>query len=101
MRSYIVRRLGQTVVTLWLLLTIIFVLFRLIPGDSLAIYVDVAMPAEVQEAISPVGSMNNFWHNPGVPKYEFSLGKGRQVLKEAGYAWDARGKLYYPPGKTS
>jgi peptide/nickel transport system permease protein len=50
-RTYVFRRLGQTVITLWLLLTIIFLIFRFIPGDPLAIYVDVAMPAEVQEAM--------------------------------------------------
>jgi peptide/nickel transport system substrate-binding protein len=53
------------------------------------------------EAISPVGPMNTFWHNPKVPRYEFNLEKARQILKKAGYAWDSKGKLYYPSGKTN
>lgn len=53
------------------------------------------------EATSPIGPMNKFWYNPDVPKYEFSIERARQILKEAGYAWDSQGKLYYPPGKTN
>lgn len=50
-KSYFIRRLIHTAVTLWLLLTLIFLIFRLLPGDPLAIYVDIAMPPEVQEAM--------------------------------------------------
>lgn len=39
------------VLVLWALVTILFVLFRLIPGDPMAIYIDVGLPPEAQEQI--------------------------------------------------
>ncbi len=48
-QAFIVRRLIQMVITLILLITIVFLMFRLIPGDPLSVYVDAAMPLEVQK----------------------------------------------------
>ena len=36
------------------------------------------------------------WHNPNLSFKEFDLSKARQILKEAGYTWDDKGRLYYP-----
>lgn len=36
------------------------------------------------------------WSNPSCTNVEFSIEKGRQVLADAGYSWDAQGKLHYP-----
>ena len=47
-------------------------------------------------AHSTVGPMNKFWHNPKSKTIIFSLEKAREILKEAGYEWDSKGKLYYP-----
>ena len=51
MRIYILRRIAQSALVLWALITILFVLFRLLPGDPLTIYVDVGLPPEAQDAI--------------------------------------------------
>ena len=51
MRTYILRRIAQSALVLWALITILFVLFRLLPGDPLTIYVDVGLPLEAQDAI--------------------------------------------------
>ncbi len=50
---------------------------------------------------SYISPANEYWHNPNVPKVEYSLDKSRQLLKEAGYEWGSDGRLYYPPGKTN
>ncbi|MCL4424942.1 MAG: ABC transporter substrate-binding protein [Firmicutes bacterium] len=51
-------------------------------------------------AYSFIAPINKFWHNPKVEKTDYDLEKARQVLKTAGYEWDASGKLYYPVGKS-
>ncbi len=38
------------------------------------------------------------WSNPHVPNVAPSLDKAREVLKSAGYTWNADGKLVYPKG---
>ena len=47
---------------------------------------------------------NRFWHNPQIPDGEadgkvhyhrYDPEKARRILREAGYQWDARGRLYY------
>ena len=39
MRAYILRRIAQTIFILWALITIMFVLFRLVPGDPVAMLI--------------------------------------------------------------
>ncbi|MDF2039806.1 ABC transporter substrate-binding protein [Cytobacillus oceanisediminis] len=51
-------------------------------------------------ADSLIGPANEFWHNPNVKKFEFDPEKARAILEEAGYRWDAEGKIYYPEGKS-
>jgi len=48
-----------------------------------------------------IGPANEFWHNPNLPKMEFSLEKARKILADAGYEWDEKGAIYYPAGKTN
>jgi peptide/nickel transport system substrate-binding protein len=43
---------------------------------------------------------NEFYHNPNVEEFNFSMEKARQELENAGYAWDSKGAIYYPEGKT-
>jgi len=43
---------------------------------------------------------NKFWHNPNVRKFDFDMEKARKTLADAGYEWDDKGRIYYPPGKT-
>ncbi len=47
-------------------------------------------------ADSYVSTPIEFWHNPDLPSYEFSVEEGRAVLEAAGYSWDADGNLLYP-----
>ncbi len=37
------------------------------------------------------------WYNDRVRQYEYNPERGRQILRNAGYGWDAQGKLHYPP----
>ncbi len=43
--------------------------------------------------ITPV---NAYWHNPNLPKPKYDLDKARQMLEEAGFTWDADGRLHFP-----
>src|SRR4030042_4946460 len=40
MRDYLIRRLYQTIIVLWVVISIIFILFRLLPGDPTAMMID-------------------------------------------------------------
>ncbi len=51
MKAYIIRRLIQLVITLFVLTTILFFMFRLLPGDPLTMYLDAALPVESQEMV--------------------------------------------------
>lgn len=51
LRAFILRRLVQMVITLWVLTSILFLMFRLLPGDPSAMYVDAALPVEAQQAV--------------------------------------------------
>ena len=45
---------------------------------------------------SCIAPANVTWYNPNVPKHEYDLEKAREVLKSAGYSWDAQGRLLKP-----
>lgn len=51
LRAYILRRLAQMVITLWVLTSILFFMFRLLPGDPTLMYVDAGLPLEAQAAV--------------------------------------------------
>jgi peptide/nickel transport system substrate-binding protein len=38
----------------------------------------------------------DYWHNPDLPQYEFSIDLAREGLAEAGFGWDDDGNLHYP-----
>ena len=68
--------------------------------------IDLVIPRELMiEAIlsgfgAPGGSViapsNEFWHNPAVKASPEDFNKAKQLLKDAGYTWDKKGKLHYP-----
>ena len=68
--------------------------------------IDLVIPRELMiEAIlsgfgAPGGSViaptNAFWHNPAVKASEENFNKAKQILTDAGYWWDKKGKLHYP-----
>jgi len=51
MRTYLLRRVLQTALTLLFLATIQFFLFRLVPGDPMAAYIDPSLPLETRAAM--------------------------------------------------
>lgn len=51
-----------------------------------------------EPADSHVSLAIEFWHNPDLPQYEFSIEKAKQILQEAGYTWDDQGRLLLPSG---
>ncbi|MFQ5854576.1 MAG: ABC transporter substrate-binding protein [Anaerolineae bacterium] len=69
---------------------------HVVPKDAIVknIFKGFAVPAD-----SYVSLAIDYWHNPDLPQYEFSADKAREVLKEAGYAWDDQGRLLMPAGR--
>jgi len=45
---------------------------------------------------SVIAPANKFWHNPAVKAHPEDINKAKQILKDAGYWWDKKGKLHYP-----
>lgn len=50
LREYVVRRIGQLAVTYWAFITILFFLFRVLPGDPTTLYVQSGMTREQRQA---------------------------------------------------
>ncbi|MAS34386.1 MAG: peptide ABC transporter permease [Anaerolineaceae bacterium] len=50
-RGYLFRRIFQTIITIWVIATMVFVLFRLLPGDPTTMVVDPTFPAETRAAL--------------------------------------------------
>jgi peptide/nickel transport system substrate-binding protein len=48
-------------------------------------------------ARSPIAPSLEFWHNPDTPVYGPGEEAAREILSDAGYAWDDSGNLYHPP----
>lgn len=44
----------------------------------------------------PVPTQLGQWHNPNLPAIPFDIEGARKVLADAGYGWDAQGRLHYP-----
>src|SRR5439155_614125 len=49
--SFLASRLSQTVLVLWVVATLLFLIFRLMPGNPLVAYIDPNFTAEVQQAL--------------------------------------------------
>jgi peptide/nickel transport system substrate-binding protein len=66
---------------------------HIVPQEAIVknIFKGFAEPAD-----SYVSLAIDYWHDPNLPKYEFSLDEARAVLEEAGYTWDADGHLLAP-----
>lgn len=50
-RTYIIKRFLQMIVILWIIATILFLMFRLMPGNPLAAYIDPTFTEEQQEIL--------------------------------------------------
>ncbi|RQG99464.1 ABC transporter permease [Natrarchaeobius oligotrophus] len=54
-QSYVIRRIGQVIVTYWAFLTILFVLFRVVPGDPVSMHVQDLGAEAREERIAELG----------------------------------------------
>ncbi len=48
-RAFVVRRVLQMIVTLWVILTVIFAMFRMLPADPASVLIDQNLPRETRE----------------------------------------------------
>jgi peptide/nickel transport system substrate-binding protein len=62
--------------------------------------IDVVFDGGALKTFSMVSESNKFWNNPDVEKLDYDFEAARQELKDAGYRWDAEGRLYYPENFT-
>jgi peptide/nickel transport system substrate-binding protein len=46
---------------------------------------------------SVIAPSNKFWTDSSIKPYPFDLEKAKEILREAGYRWDEKGQLCYPP----
>ncbi|HOA76941.1 MAG TPA: ABC transporter substrate-binding protein, partial [Thermosynergistes sp.] len=74
-----------------------FALSYAIPRQKI---IDILLEGHGTKEGSIIASANSFWYNPAIKPLPYDLDKARQILKEAGYEWDAKGKIYYPEGKV-
>jgi len=51
LRGYVFKRILQMALTLFVLVTVLFFLFRVVPGDPLSMYLDVGLSAEAREVL--------------------------------------------------
>ncbi|RQG90054.1 ABC transporter permease [Natrarchaeobius halalkaliphilus] len=51
LKKYVVRRIGQLIVTYWAFLTLLFVVFRLAPGDPTSMYLQEGLSAQERQEI--------------------------------------------------
>lgn len=66
---------------------------HVVPKDAIInnIFKGFAEPAD-----SYVSMAIDYWHNPDLPQYEYSVDEAKQVLIDAGYSYDADGHLLLP-----
>ncbi len=74
-RQYVLRRFLQMLVTLWIIMTIIFFMFRLIPADPAALLVDSSLTPEAQQRL------REFWgiDKPVLTQYAIYMGNLLQL----------------------
>ena len=63
--------------------------------------VEAALGGFGQPGTGMIALVNKFWHNPAWEQwlktdYRFDLALARQMLQQAGYTWDAQGRLLHP-----
>lgn len=57
-RNYIIKRVAQLILTLWIVATLMFILFRLSPADPTATVISPALDAEVQQEMARQFGLN-------------------------------------------
>lgn len=62
--------------------------------------IDEVLQGAGTEAVSLISPVNKLWHSTDIKGYEYNLQEAIDLLEEAGYEWDDKGKLYYPTGNS-
>lgn len=76
MKKFVVKRLAQVVVILFLILTILFVLFRLAPGDPVSRMVDPNLtPEEAEHLVEQLGLKEPLWNQYLIYLKNFATGE--------------------------
>ncbi len=55
--------------------------------------VNVLLDGRGEVGTTVIASVNSFWHNPFVERFEYDMDAARTELEAAGYSWDAQGRL--------
>ena len=65
--TFALRRLGHTLFVLWAIVTILFLIFRLLPGDPAAAYIDTTFTAEQRaQVLAGFGLDKPLWQQYGI-----------------------------------
>lgn len=65
--------------------------------ESQPIFIEEIYSGFGSKARSQIPPTLEFWHNPDTPAFGPGEEAAREILEDAGYAWDADGNLYHPP----
>ncbi len=65
----------------------------IIPRDVIR---DIVMSGFAENGGSVIAPANEFWHNPAVEARVQNVKRARELLAQAGYSWDGKGRLLYP-----
>jgi len=60
--------------------------------------IDVLLDGRGEVGTSVIAPINAFWHNPDIERYEYNPEGARQLLEDAGFRWDAQGRIMFPEG---
>lgn len=63
--------------------------------------IDTAAAGRAEPSVSAIAPANEFWYNPDLPSFEGGVGRAIELLTEAGYRWNADGKLLKPIDRFS
>ncbi len=66
---------------------------RVIPRDLM---IEAVLSGFGEPGGSVIAPANKYWHNPAVKANPEDINVAKQILKDAGYWWDKKGKLHYP-----
>ncbi|MFA5538533.1 MAG: ABC transporter substrate-binding protein [Gemmobacter sp.] len=55
--------------------------------------VNVLLDGRGEVGTTVIAPVNAFWHNPFIERFEFDMDAARAGLEDAGYSWDAEGRL--------
>ena len=58
--------------------------------------IDVLLDGRGEPGSSVVAPSNPTWHNPDITRYDYDMDRARELLEEAGYGWDADGRIVAP-----